>query len=153
MLIVIAVGTAFAFEFSEYTVDENAGDVIVSILLLETELAVPVSLQLIPSDISACENTNSYNQAILLLQYYSVLANGEDYTLSISVQVEFPKMSVPGDRVNISIAILADDVVENQETFKLTLVSPSPSATALDSSTITIIDQSGKYKCAPIVYY
>lgn len=46
----------FGFEFSEYTVNEDADEVIVSILLLETELAVPVSLQLIPSDISAREN-------------------------------------------------------------------------------------------------
>lgn len=46
----------FAFEFSEYTVNENADEVIVSILLLEMELAVPTSLQLIPSDISASEN-------------------------------------------------------------------------------------------------
>lgn len=46
----------FAFEFSEYTVNENADKIIVSILLLGTELAMPVSFQLIPSDISAREN-------------------------------------------------------------------------------------------------
>ena len=54
-------------------------------------------------------------------------------------------MSVPGDRVNISVAILADDVVENWETFKLTLVSFSPSVSAPDNATVTIIDQSCKY--------
>lgn len=85
--------------------------------------------------------------------YYFVLVNGEDYSLSTSVQVEFPKMSVPGDRVNISIVILADDVIESGETFKLTLASLSPSASALDSSTITIIDRSGKCEHAPKVYY
>ena len=54
-----ATGPVFAFEFSEYTVNENVGEVIVNILLLETELSLPVSLQLSPSDISASENTSS----------------------------------------------------------------------------------------------
>lgn len=56
MLITVTIGAVFSFELSEYTVNENAGEVTVSILLVESELAVPLSLQLIPSDISACEN-------------------------------------------------------------------------------------------------
>lgn len=135
----------FGFEFSEYTVNENADEVIVSIFLLETELAVPVSLQLIPSDISAREKISLDTRIILALQCMCLfdVVNGEDYSLS-SVQVKFQQMSVPGDRANISIAILADDVVESWETFKLTLKSFGPSVSVLDSSTITIIDQSGK---------
>ena len=76
------------------------------------------------------------------------VVNGEDYSLLTSVQVEFQQMSVPGDRVNISIPIFADDAVENQETFKLTLKSFSSLVSTLDNTTITIIDHSGK--CATI---
>lgn len=54
-------------------------------------------------------------------------------------------MSEPGDRVNISVAILADDVVESLETFKLTLTSVSPLVSVLGDATVVIIDQSGKY--------
>ena len=78
------------------------------------------------------------------------VVNGEDYNILTSVPVEFQQMSVPGDRVNISVAILADDVVESWETFKLTLVSSSPSVSATDSATITIIDQSCKYTAIQI---
>ena len=76
--------------------------------------------------------------------FFLAVVNGEDYSLSTSVQVEFQQMSMPGDKVNVSIAILPDDMVESEETFKLTLSSLSPLVSALDSSTITIIDQSGK---------
>ena len=156
VLIFVAVGTVFGFEFSEYTVNEDANEVIVSVLLLETELAVPLSLQLIPSDISARENIKAIIRlggTIITCTVLYILVNGEDYSLLTSVQVIFPEMSVPGDRLNISIAILADDVVESWETFKLTLASLGPSVSELDSSTITIIDQSGMYEYAPRVLY
>lgn len=61
-----SLGAVFGFEFSEYTVDEDTGEIIVSILLLEMELAVPVSLQIIPSDISACENQSTELVTLIL---------------------------------------------------------------------------------------
>lgn len=83
-------------------------------------------------------------QTGIMVHAFIDVVNGEDYSLLTSVQVEFHQMSVPGDKVNISIMVLADDVVESWETFKLTLKSFGPSVSVLDSSTITIIDQSGK---------
>lgn len=82
------------------------------------------------------------------MHFFGCVVNGEDYSLLTSVQVDFQQMSVPGDRVNVSISIFADDAIENQETFKLTLTSFNHSVSTLHNTIITIIDQSGT--CAAV---
>lgn len=59
------------------------------------------------------------------------------------VQVEFQTRSKPGDKANISIAILPDNEIEIQETFRVTLLSSSPLVSIMEelaSSIITIND-------------
>lgn len=75
--------------------------------------------------------------------------NGEDYAMLMSVQVEFQPLSKPNDRANISIAILADDEIESQESFRITLSSSNPLvsfANGLTFTTIVINDQSGEFQ-------
>lgn len=73
--------------------------------------------------------------------------NGEDYRMLTPVQVVFKPMSMPGDKENVSVVILTDDIVESLETFQLILSSSSPLVSTVDGltlATVTISDQSGE---------
>ena len=46
-------GAVFGLEFSEYIIEESDKSFVVSILLVEKDLAMPISLQLTTTDVSA----------------------------------------------------------------------------------------------------
>lgn len=63
----------FGLEFSEYRVDENDKELILNIILYESELAIPVSLNLSPSDISAGDHefeSSSGDTKLILLVFH-----------------------------------------------------------------------------------
>ena len=66
----------FGVEFSQYTVNENAEELLVNVVLLESELAFPVLLHLSPSDISAGYNKKKIPQPMSLVLWRTVAQTG-----------------------------------------------------------------------------
>ena len=75
-------------------------------------------------------------------------AAGVDYSLHQMSQLTFPEGSKPGNHENISIAILSDAIVENQESFLISLTSLSSLAEikkGRNSTTGIIQDTTSKF--------
>lgn len=122
-------------------------------MLLEKTLAVPVSLQLTTTDVTASEHLMSklYQLLSSIYNHYNVPLNvsvaGIDY-VSSSKLVNFQSGSKPGDSKNISVATpLSDNVVELTESFQIHLISLTSMAhvrSSLECATVSITDRNCK---------
>ena len=126
------------FSQSTYRVNEDDGTV-QFVLVLNTSIAVSVTVQIESNDITAISEYTS----LIVITFVSNLTGGNDYDYTLQ------SVTIPPGEVNASFSVMinSDNILEHEEDFTLTIASTSQPRVTVNGSgqaTVNIVDDDGK---------
>ena len=139
------------FEYTNYTVRETVGQVMINITVVSGILTRPISIVVSMSDGTA----RGRHWTLVAQKLFVVCTNFVDIADYISVAANLKQLTPQDSSTIISIEIVNDNITEAEENFTVALASSSPEVGISPSSTVITIqdDDSQGRSVVPMLCY